>query len=89
MFCWQDIRGVLAANVAEENDAKWYTYVAEKHAPDVGSSLPSYIEAQVLGPVHLVDVERLYFPCHDLLDPWFMTVLRSLAEKYEFELVHY
>jgi hypothetical protein len=89
VFCWNDIMGVLASQSHELDPKRWYEYVQEKSAPNFSSSQPLYIEAQVLGPVHLIDVERLYYPCHDTVDPWFMGVLKSLADEYKFTLSHY
>ncbi len=89
VFCWRDILGVLASQTHPLDSQRWYEYVKSGLAPSFSSSEPLYIETQVLGPVHLVDVENLYYPCHDTVDPWFMGVLESLAETYHFTLSHY
>lgn len=89
VFCWKDIMGVLLSHPHPLDGKRWYEYIKERRAPAFSSSEPLYIEAQVLGPIHLVDVEHLYYPCHDTIDPWFMGVLQSLAEKYKFSLSQY
>lgn len=89
VFCWEDIAGVLIKQPNGFDPRRWYEYVRGREAPDVFPTIPSYIEAQVFGPVYLHDVEKLYYPCSDAMDTWFMGVLQSLAEKYNFTLAHY
>lgn len=89
VFCWKDIVGVLASHSHPLGGRRWYEYVKEKRALSLSSSEALYIEAQVLGPVHLTDVEHLYYPCNDAVDPWFKGVLQSLADAYHFTLSHY
>lgn len=89
VFCWEDIAGVLIKQPHLLDPQRWYEYVEKRDVPEVSPTIPAYVEAQVLGPIYLKDVEKLYYPCHDMLDTWFMGVLTSLAEKYGFVLAHY
>ncbi len=89
VFCWEDIAGVLVKHPQNLDPNRWYEYVEEKEASEISVRIPSYIEVQVFGPIYLNDVEKLYYPCHDMLDTWFMGVLTLLGEKYNFDLAHY
>jgi hypothetical protein len=89
VYCWGHIEGVLASRPGALDPCKWYEYVRNKQTSSHLPTLPAYIEAQVLGPVYLSEVEKIFFPYADTLDPWFMSVLEAIATKYTLEITPY
>lgn len=86
VYAWDDIEGVLATKL---DGQYWYEYVLSESEPLVTRGGGHYIEAQVLGGVHLSDVERLYYPAADRLDHNFFAKLERFQLDYGIELVHY
>lgn len=89
VFCWEHIEGVLSAHPNPLDPMRWYEYVYNHKAPSLDISLPAYIESQIFGPIFLTDIEKIWYPAHDKLDPWFMTVLQLFEDNYQIQIAHY
>jgi hypothetical protein len=89
VFCWEHLEGVLATRPSQIDGYRWYEYIRDKRVSGTKYSPPHYIEAQIFGPLYTEDVERLFFPFADTLDPWFMGMLEAIATKFSLELKPY
>ncbi|TSC83584.1 MAG: hypothetical protein G01um101417_494 [Parcubacteria group bacterium Gr01-1014_17] len=86
VYVWDDIDGVLATKL---NGRFWFEYVLEGVEPVATREGVHYIEAQILGGVHLSDITRLYYPVADQTDYEFFAKLKKLELDHGVELVHY
>lgn len=86
VYVWDDIDGVLATKL---NGRFWFEYVLEGTEPLATREGIHYIEAQILGGVHLSDITRLYYPIADEVDYRFLAKLKQLELDHGIELVHY
>jgi hypothetical protein len=87
--CWESIEVVLADRPHPMSSDRWYSCVDTGKVPRERLSEPAYIEAQVLGPIHMSDIVSIHVPCHDQLDSWFWGVLTNLGEKYGTAIISY
>lgn len=86
VYVWDDIDGVLATKL---NGRFWFEYVLEEVEPVATREGVHYIEAQILGGVHLSDITRLYYPIADQVDYGFFAKLKQFELDHVIELVHY
>lgn len=86
VYMWEDIDGVLATKL---NGRFWFEYVLDGVEPVATREGVHYIEAQILGGVHLSDITRLYYPVADQIDYSFFSKLKQLELDHGIELVHY
>ncbi|TSC83530.1 MAG: hypothetical protein G01um101417_513 [Parcubacteria group bacterium Gr01-1014_17] len=86
VYVWDDIDGVLATKL---NGRFWFEYVLEGTEPVATREGVHYIEAQILGGVHLSDINRLYYPVADQVDYGFFAKLKKFELDHGIELVHY
>jgi hypothetical protein len=78
----ENIAGVLIHHPTPMVPHTWGHYVLRKTVPMHHSVQPPYIEAQVFGPIRLADIETMYVPSHDKIDPWFWGMLQRLHTQY-------
>lgn len=86
VYVWDDIDGVLATKL---NGRFWFDYVLEGTEPVAIHEGVHYIEAQILGGVHLSDITRLYYPVANQTDHEFFAKLQRFELDHDIELVHY
>ena len=86
VYVWEDIDGVLATKL---NGRFWFDYVLDGTEPVATREGVHYIEAQILGGVHLSDVTTLCYPVADQVDYEFFAKLKQFKIDHEIELVYH
>jgi hypothetical protein len=88
-FVWDDIDAVLATRVGEKQ-RYWFQYVNDRVIPFDSNGNVSYIEAQILGGVHLdKDMEALHHPHTDEFNQEMKKFLGELHTTFGFALEPY
>ncbi|MDP3772573.1 MAG: hypothetical protein Q8Q94_04365 [bacterium] len=90
VYVWKDIRGVLVRKFTMQRPPRFlFEYVNNKTESVGAISSSRYIEAQILGGVHMdEDVDRMYFPAADRFTDLFPQMER-LVRECNIELVPY
>lgn len=82
VFVWHDIDGILAMKVGYPS-RYWFECINAKEEPFSADGSVAYIEAQVLGGIHIDEsIELLYYPETDRYDKEFFGKLQRLARKF-------
>jgi hypothetical protein len=88
VYVWGDRDGILASRPLAD-DHFWFEHVVNGTEPKSAKKGRSYIEAQILGGVSLHDVETVYYPAVDRLDPDFFEKLKRFETNYGITLKEY
>lgn len=86
VYVWEDIEGVLTTKLGNKF---WFEHIVAGTEPLSTAEGIHYIEAQILGGVHLSYIARLYYPAADQLDHDFFAKLKRLELEHGIELVHH
>lgn len=88
VFSWECINGLLATRPFTGSPF-WFEHINEQAVPFDEGGNASFIEAQILGKVSLMDVEALYYPETDQFNQAFFQKLKKLENDFSIELKPY